>query len=107
VVPAALTAGARLEEHLVSALHQLWKSALIVEQGVAQPASSSAAALDPTLERLMGMAQPRMSHADITNQNLQRQMSAPPAANSSATRSVSSDASWQDMQDESVDLTSL
>jgi len=71
--PAPLSAGQRVEQHILSAVHQLWKSALIVEQGVATPVG---AAVDPALERLMGMAQPRITTADLTNQNLQRQMSA-------------------------------
>lgn len=69
----AAAPAARLEAHLTTALQALYKSALIVEQGVAQPAPSTA--LDPQLERLMGIAQPAMKHADMTNQNLQRQLS--------------------------------
>jgi len=71
--PAPRSAGQLVEQHILSAVHQLWKSALIVEQGVATPVG---AAVDPALERLMGMAQPRITTADLTNQNLQRQMSA-------------------------------
>ena len=71
---APATPAARLESHLTTALQSLYKSALIVEQGVAQPAPSTS--LDPQLERLMGIAQPAMKHADMTNQNLQRQLSA-------------------------------
>lgn len=63
----------RLESHLASSLHQLWTSALIVEQGVAPPPSSMAH--DPRLERMMGMTQPKMNQHDLTNQNLQKQVS--------------------------------
>lgn len=64
---------ARLESHLSASLHHLWTSSLIVEQGVAPIPPQSIG--DDSLERLMGMAHPRMDIQDVTNQNLQKQMS--------------------------------
>lgn len=94
----ARSAGERVEQHILSAVHQLWKSALIVEQGVATPVG---AAVDPALERLMGMAQPRITTADLTNQNLQRQMS---EDNEHTPRTIGKD---RDVRSRSTDATAV
>jgi hypothetical protein len=71
----ALTPLQRVEGQLSQSLQHLWTSALIVEHGVAAPQPQQPHVGDEALERLMGMAQPKMTMQDITNQNLQRQMS--------------------------------
>jgi hypothetical protein len=62
---------------MTSALHRLWKSALIVEQGVAPPAPHAIKDEheQQSLERLMGIARPAMNQQELTTANLQQQMS--------------------------------
>ena len=68
----------KLESHLAASLTHLWTSAIIVEEGVAPMSihtSNGGGSIDPMLERILGSSEPKVDVQQLTNQNMQQQMS--------------------------------